>query len=187
MYLIHHGVKGMKWGIRRYQNPDGSLTQEGKKHLMYRNRVISANKTNDAVNSIVDSMPLKERGLILGGNANPDDKYIHNMEEGSAVAHRVLKKIDNLPVAFFDIWDDGNQFNVALGTRSGIEYRNKGYAKEVAAKGIAWYEKNKSKFDDIPIVWGVHESNKGSIKIAKDMGFKYEKGSRKDGWVNYVK
>ena len=28
--LYHHGVKGMHWGIRRYQNPDGSLTAEGK-------------------------------------------------------------------------------------------------------------------------------------------------------------
>lgn len=29
--LQHHGVKGMKWGIRRYQNEDGSLTTEGEK------------------------------------------------------------------------------------------------------------------------------------------------------------
>ena len=28
--LCHHGVKGMKWGIRKYQNPDGSITKEGK-------------------------------------------------------------------------------------------------------------------------------------------------------------
>lgn len=28
--LYHHGVKGMKWGIRRYQNADGSLTNEGR-------------------------------------------------------------------------------------------------------------------------------------------------------------
>lgn len=29
--LYHHGVKGQKWGIRRYQNDDGTLTAEGKK------------------------------------------------------------------------------------------------------------------------------------------------------------
>lgn len=32
LYLCHHGVKGQKWGIRRYQNPDGTLTEAGKKH-----------------------------------------------------------------------------------------------------------------------------------------------------------
>lgn len=31
-YLVHYGVLGMKWGIRRYQNKDGSLTAAGKKH-----------------------------------------------------------------------------------------------------------------------------------------------------------
>jgi hypothetical protein len=29
--LYHHGILGMKWGIRRYQNKDGSLTPAGKK------------------------------------------------------------------------------------------------------------------------------------------------------------
>lgn len=30
--LYHHGIKGQKWGVRRYQNSDGTLTAEGKKH-----------------------------------------------------------------------------------------------------------------------------------------------------------
>ena len=29
--LSHAGVKGMRWGIRKYQNPDGTLTEEGKR------------------------------------------------------------------------------------------------------------------------------------------------------------
>lgn len=31
MELWHHGIKGQRWGVRRYQNSDGSLTAAGKK------------------------------------------------------------------------------------------------------------------------------------------------------------
>lgn len=36
MILCHHGIKGQKWGVRRYQNLDGTLTDLGKQHYSKR-------------------------------------------------------------------------------------------------------------------------------------------------------
>ena len=33
-YLAHHGIKGQKWGVRRFQNPDGTLTAAGKERYL---------------------------------------------------------------------------------------------------------------------------------------------------------
>lgn len=45
-YLMHYGVEGQKWGTRRWQNPDGSLTPEGRKHYGYNEKLLdkAANK-----------------------------------------------------------------------------------------------------------------------------------------------
>ena len=45
--LYHFGIKGMKWGVRRYQNEDGSLTPAGKKRYSNEYKRESVKAMND--------------------------------------------------------------------------------------------------------------------------------------------
>ena len=42
--LYHYGIRNQKWGVRKYQNPDGSLTEEGKRRYGYKKNVLSEAK-----------------------------------------------------------------------------------------------------------------------------------------------
>lgn len=46
--IEHHGVKGQKWGVRRYQNKDGTRTSAGKKQDKYTRTVRKAKSSNKA-------------------------------------------------------------------------------------------------------------------------------------------
>lgn len=53
-YIRHWGIKGMKWGVRRYQNEDGTLTNAGKKRY---DRDVRENKAKKKDNRIDVSNP----------------------------------------------------------------------------------------------------------------------------------
>ena len=50
--LYHFGIKGMKWGVRRYQNKDGSLTSAGKKRYSKEYKKQAKKVTQDIRNNL---------------------------------------------------------------------------------------------------------------------------------------
>ena len=68
-FLMHHGVKGMKWGIRRFQNKDGTLTALGKFHLKETRQVrkIQKSATQGLAQQKVKDLPTSNPELVRKG------------------------------------------------------------------------------------------------------------------------
>jgi hypothetical protein len=73
--LYHYGVKGQKWGIRRYQNEDGTLTDEGKKRYQ---------KIEDNVKK---AALIEEQGIAIANYGNLREGRAHN--EDSPISRKV--------------------------------------------------------------------------------------------------
>lgn len=87
--LVHHGIKGQRWGIRRYQNPDGTLTEEGKQRYGKTLFVSGSSKTQDSASAyyrrqlpkavkdeLNSAMALKQK--IIVGDAPGIDRQVQN-------------------------------------------------------------------------------------------------------------
>ncbi len=61
--LYHHGIKGQKWGIRRFQNKDGTLTDEGRERYDDNEDIYETGTTDEQKN--VNNKAKK--GFIIGG------------------------------------------------------------------------------------------------------------------------
>ena len=172
-YIQHHGIPGQKWGVKN--GPPYPLDTP-------RNRAIKAAKTKYKVDSIIASLTDDERDKL---GISKGESYL-SIEEGEHVMYRALKQIGDIPISFFDALDDGDTIQLAMATRSGDEYRGKGYGTKVATQCMRYLDKHPTKRAGRDIVWGVREDNAGSIRIAKKLGFVEDPDSRRNGWVNYV-
>ena len=63
--LYHYGIIGMKWGIRRYQNPDGSLTPVGRRRLEKQDAKWAKKKSSKIT---AQAKKLSQRELDVYGN-----------------------------------------------------------------------------------------------------------------------
>ena len=88
-YLMHHGVKGMRWGIRRYQNKDGSLTNAGKKHVSNYKTARSLNrKVDQEARKLINSDPRLKKDF---GNDTDDPEYLEYVASGYKISTKSLR------------------------------------------------------------------------------------------------
>lgn len=71
-YLMHYGVKGMKWGVRRYQKKDGSLTDAGKERYSETSNSKKAkedpDKVDDSQSKEKRKLTRKQKAVLIGAS-----------------------------------------------------------------------------------------------------------------------
>lgn len=75
--LYHHGIKGQKWGVRRYQNKDGSYTSAGKKHRA------SIEGYSYTKTSFKDKHHMTDEELIKRIGRLQKEKQLHELERST--------------------------------------------------------------------------------------------------------
>lgn len=91
MELYHHGIKGQRWGIRRFQNEDGSLTSAGERRYY-----------NTMTGNIIEISKPKNKLHYKSSEIVESRKML---EEYEKKRNDVQKALDDLEEARYDIFD----------------------------------------------------------------------------------
>ena len=105
-YLEHHGILGQKWGVRRYQNPDGSLTAAGKKRqvriLKEQSRHTLDTEFQVHKNPRTQSLIRSTKAFSEGSSTIKGQKAHYYTKEKELLAKAVLEEVGALPVSKLD-------------------------------------------------------------------------------------
>lgn len=96
VYIEHHGILGQKWGVRRYQNKDGSLTSAGRKHYGYKEEVsrMSDSELRETLNR--KRLENRYKELKVGSSKSVKADVEKSSKNASSIAKKVSGENSNL-------------------------------------------------------------------------------------------
>ena len=147
--LYHHGIKGMRWGIRRWQNEDGSLTPEGVEHYRKVSQKGWTKKARESASSILKdhqkrkSDEADERINNIAKNKDADEQFVYlgTIANGSVNDYdykSLQKRIKELSGDWYNNKPVTKEFEKAFDK----EYKSLGKYQEAYRKAIKKVDKN---------------------------------------------
>lgn len=91
--LQHHGIQGQKWGVRRFQNPDGSLTEAGKRRL--KNLIEVNDKYESKRKESVNASNKADRYLLKSGYLRKGDENVKEARANLYIDDDKFKELVN--------------------------------------------------------------------------------------------
>lgn len=168
-YLAHWGIKGMKWGVRRFQNADGTLTAAGKKR--YAEEV---KRLKDREQVIKNKERAKAQMAKLEAKRKELDEREKALDDPKPEKVKKIKKEE--PKKKRSIKDLSNEELIALTERLKLEKNYRDVAQELTPKANKGKGFIKSFKEDV-LIPGVKEGGKKVVKditssVASDLGKK---------------